>query len=59
MKLHILKSFKVNCSNTGFSSFSVFLLINDHSMTANKVEKYGFVVLNIKLQVKIKFKTFY
>ena len=28
-------------------------------MSANKVEKHSFVILNEKLQVKIKFKTFH
>ena len=34
-------------------------LINDRKMTGNKVENYCFVALNVKLQVKLRFKTFY
>ena len=34
-------------------------LINNRNMTCNSVENYCFVVLNIKLQVKLRFKTFY
>ena len=33
--------------------------INDLNMIANKVEKHCFAVSNVKLQVKIRFKTFY
>lgn len=34
-------------------------LINDPDMTCNNVENYGFVVLNVKLQVKHRLKAFY
>ena len=34
-------------------------LINQRNMTGNSVEKYCFVVLNVKFKVKCRFKTFY
>ena len=34
-------------------------VIHNHNMTGNSVEKQCFVVLNVKLEVKLKFKTFY
>ena len=34
-------------------------LINSYNVTGNKVEKHCLVVLNVKLQVKLEFKTFY
>ena len=33
--------------------------INNFNMTVNSVGKHSFVVMNVKLQVKIRFKTFY
>ena len=35
-----------------------FLIIN-RSVTGNSVEEHCFVALNVKLQVKLRFKTFY
>ena len=35
------------------------LLIINYNMTGNSVEKHCFMVLNVKLQVKIRFNTFY
>ena len=34
-------------------------LISNRNMTGDSVEKHCFVVLNVKLQVKLRFKTFY
>ena len=34
------------------------ILINNCSMTANSVENYCFIVLNVKLRVKRRFKIF-
>ena len=33
--------------------------VNNKNITANSVEKHCIVKLNVKLQVKIKFETFY
>ena len=35
------------------------LIFHNHIITANSVEKHFFVVLNVKLEVKIRFKKFY
>ena len=35
------------------------ILINNRKKAGNSVEKYCFLVLNVKLQVKRRFKTFY
>ena len=35
------------------------LLINNRNMNGNSVESYCFIVLNVELQVKLRFKTFY
>ena len=40
-----------------FQSYDSFF-INDRNMTDNSVEKHCFTVLNAKLLVEIKFKTF-
>ena len=56
MALHILQSLKSNYSNS--ACFSPVQFINNRSMTVNGDEKHSFVVVNIKLQVKIKFKMF-
>ena len=59
LELHILKSLKVNRYK-----YSLFFIqaahfsINNCNIKANGVEKYCFVVLNVKLQVKVRFKTF-
>ena len=60
-QLHILKLVKVHCSNTACSSSwwpTIHKLLNT---TADSVEKHWhcFVVLNVKLQVNIRFRTFY
>ena len=60
-QLHILKLVKVHCSNTACSSSwwpTIHKLLN---ATADSVEKHWhcFVVLNVKLQVNIRFRTFY
>ena len=34
-------------------------LINNHNVTGNNAEKHCYVVFNVKLQVKLRFKTFY
>ena len=34
-------------------------LRNNRNMTGNSVQKHGFVLRNVKLQVKLRFKTFY
>ena len=34
-------------------------LINNYNMTGNSVENHCFIVLNVKLQVKLRFKMFY
>ena len=58
VEFHILKSFKLFKYSLLFYHATYFFL-NNHSMTANSVEKHGFVVLNIKIQVKIRFRTIY
>ena len=35
------------------------ILINNRNVTGNSVEKHCFVVMNVKLEVKLRFKTFY
>ena len=52
--LRILKSLKVNSSNTASVQQLNSFFINNRNMTANSVEKHCFVVLDTKLQVKIK-----
>ena len=34
-------------------------LINNRNMNGNSAENYCFIVLNVELQVKLRFKTFY
>ena len=34
-------------------------LVNNRNMTGNSVEKHCFVMMNVKLQVKLRLKTFY
>ena len=58
MELYFLKSLKVNCTDTACSSFMRPSFGNTGS-SGNSVEKYYFLVLNVNLQVKIRFKTFY
>ena len=54
-QLHNLN--KVSCSNNTFSCDLFF--INNRNRTTNSVETHYFSVLNVKLQVKIRFKIFY
>ena len=58
-ELHILKSLEVNCSNASCTLFmGQIFLINNVNVIVNSVEKYCFALLNVKLQVKIRIKTF-
>ena len=54
-ELHILKSFKVNCSNISCFYPCDLFLINNINMTVTGIETHYFIVLNVKLQVKIRF----
>ena len=59
LELHILKSFKVNCYKYSlFFIQATYFSINNCNMNTNNVEKYYFVVLNVKLHAKVRFKTF-
>ena len=55
VELYLLRSLKVTCSNRACYS-SMRPIFNKCSMTGNSVENYSFVVLNVKLQVKLRFK---
>ena len=57
LELYFLKLLEVNCSNTAFP-YNPFLK-NNRNMTGNSVGKKCFPVMNVKLQVKLRFKTFY
>ena len=57
VELHFLKS-QVICSNTACSSSMRPFLVSNCNMTGNSVEKC-FLVLNVKLDVNLGFKTFY
>ena len=43
----------------GFHPWDPFLTNNHNMMIDNSVEKNCFLVFNVKLQVKFRFKTFY
>ena len=59
MEFHIFQLLKVKYSNIAcFLSMRPFL-INNRNTTGNSVEKHYFVLLNVNLQVKLSFKTFY
>ena len=58
VELHFSKSLKINCSiQLALHPWDI-CLTNNRNMTDNSVEKC-FVVLNVKLAVELKFKTFY
>ena len=57
VELHNFKSFICSCWKKACSS-SMWLIYYDRNMNANGVEKECFVVLNVKLQVRIRFKRF-
>ena len=59
VELHILKSLKVNCSNTVSSLYMQPIFNKQLPYDGHSVEKHCFLVLNVKLQVKLRFKMFY
>ena len=51
---HLKSTVQIHLALYPFDPF----FINNLNVTANNVEKHCFVVLNVKLEVRIKFKTF-